>query len=141
MNRTARWNRETLPGVSAVTAAAGIALAGGILFTGTFLAQALKDKGGEMLVAQVFQQQGDGGRPPLTQGRVDILMQDTQEAQRGCSATVPHIGIGRHDLQKAQLGSPPASWATVLHLRPSMDTQVGARRPQRHSSPNPSRSA
>lgn len=33
------------------------------------------------LTVQVFQQQGDGGRPPLTQGRVDILMQDTQEAQ------------------------------------------------------------
>lgn len=33
------------------------------------------------LTFQVLQQQGDGSRPPLTQGRVDILMQDTQEAQ------------------------------------------------------------
>lgn len=30
---------------------------------------------------------------------------------------------------------------TVLHPRPSMDTQVGARKPQRRSSPYPSRSA
>ena len=33
------------------------------------------------LTVQVLQQQGDGSRPPLTQGRMDILMQDTQEAQ------------------------------------------------------------
>ncbi len=78
LNRTARWIRETLPGVSAMTAAASIALAGCILFTGTFLAQALKDKGGEMVVAQVFRQQGvsvRGAQNKLLRGKTVSLLE------------------------------------------------------------------
>lgn len=42
---------------SALTAAVGVLLAVAILVTGTSLAGALKDKGGELVAAQVFQQE------------------------------------------------------------------------------------
>ncbi|WP_312645003.1 hypothetical protein [Hydrogenoanaerobacterium sp.] len=44
-------------GTSALSAAVGILLAGAILVTGTSLANALKNKGEELVVKQVFQQE------------------------------------------------------------------------------------
>lgn len=57
------------------------------------------------LTVQVLQQQGDGCRPPLTQRRVDVPVQDVQEAQRGRPAAVPLVGAGGHGLREAEEGA------------------------------------
>lgn len=57
------------------------------------------------LTIQVLQQQGDGCRPPRTQRRVDVPVQDVQEAQRGRPAAVPLVGAGGHRLREAGDGA------------------------------------
>lgn len=65
-------------GTAALSAAAGVLLAGCILFTGTFLANAVKDVGGELVVQQVFRQEGTrvrGSENKLLRGKTVALLQ------------------------------------------------------------------
>lgn len=92
--------------------------------------------GARSLTIQVFQQQGDGGGPPLTQQRVDVTMQDAQETQRGGPAAIPQVGVGRHGLREVKVGALDPRGHHAPQSRPpgevEAETALRRRSPQPH---------